>query len=310
MSREVTDGFSTFDADSVAVALSGNGQHLAAGDLGGRVYLWDIPRDRLLIQHTTPEGSRVHRVAFARTAPLLATGAFERPDVPVRLWQLNPAGPRHSLGSEGWQVRELAVDAAGEQVLALVDVGLARLVLMLWRVNEDARPFSAPVDSDEAHVALSGDGATAVVSELSGALRIWRGAPWAAAFEGRVEGAATLQRLALAEDGATLWGAAGSTLFRYDISGEVPALVATVELPEAGAVVRGLEVLDDGRAIAVTRPASGGLRVWSADSGDLIATVEGGCRCEAHAISGDGRTVACDCVPEPEIRVWSLPTPL
>jgi len=298
-----------FKFDAVAVALSADGRYLAAGDLGGRLSLWDTENKRLLIQDTLPEGNRVHRIAFGVTSPVLVSGTFGTPDAPLRVWQVKPAGRRHTLGREGWQVSSLALDAGGAQALGLVDIGAGKLKVMIWGVDDGEERYMASVLSDRAFVAFSGDGATAALSDAGGFIHVYRGAPWAELYAKRIEGATSLQRLALSEDGRTLWGTSANHIFRYDIT-EAPVLTATVNIGDAETVVSALDPVSHGRVVAVERPEAGGLRVWDSDQGKLLAEVVGGCRCESHAVSAQGGSIACDCVPDAVVRVWRLPTPL
>ena len=186
---EIGASYDEFKIDAIAVALSSDGRYLASGDLGGRLSVWDTQSKRLLIQDTLPEGNRVHRVSFAAAAPVLVSGTFGNPDAPFRLWQVKPAGPRHTLGREGWQVVAQAVDAPGAQLLALMDVGGGKLKLMLWGIDDAEERFMTTLLGDEAQIALSGDGGTAAISDSGGFIHIYRGSPWAEVFSKRFEGA-------------------------------------------------------------------------------------------------------------------------
>ncbi|TNF38322.1 MAG: hypothetical protein EP329_00805, partial [Deltaproteobacteria bacterium] len=298
-------GFDEFRLDGICVALSGDGRYLAGGDLGGRVSLWDTETKRLLIQDTLPEGNRVGAVAFARGTPTLVSGAFEAPDAPLRVWQVKPAGFRHTLGEERWQTRQLVLDDAGQRVLSLVDVGGEAAKLLLLGVDGGAPLLSVPHDG-MGFVSLSGDGKTVAASSTDGTVQVWRGEPLAEVVTQRFEGAATRQRLVLSGDGQKLWGAADNQVFHYVLD-PTPGLTKTVALASSEAVIRGLERLTDGRVVAVTRPQTGGVQLWDADDGHLLVDAQGGCRCEAYALSADGKTLACDCVPEAVIRLWHLP---
>ncbi|PKN58261.1 MAG: hypothetical protein CVU56_06355 [Deltaproteobacteria bacterium HGW-Deltaproteobacteria-14] len=299
-------GFEQYRLDGICVALSGDGSFLAAGDLGGRVTVWDTRRKRLLIQATLPEGNRVRRVAFARGAPVLVSGAFQAPDAPFRVWQTQPAGLRHTIGSLHWQARQLAIDDAGERLAALVEVGGGVTKIGVWGVDDAEPVLVATHEGESGFVSLSGDGRTVAASSQDGTLSVWRGSPLTLVAATVFEQAKTLQRVLLSRDGRLLWGAAGNQVFHYVVDSP-PVLERSVSVGGEDAVIRGLELLPDGRAVAVTRPEAGGVQLWDAATGRLLVDANGGCRCEAHALSADGRTLACDCVPDASIRVWRLP---
>lgn len=303
---KLTAGFEQYRLDGICVALSGDGNFLAAGDLGGRVTVWDTRRQRLLIQETLPEGNRVRRVGFARDAPVLVSGSFQAPDAPFRVWQTQPAGLRHTIGSLHWQARQLAIDDAGKRLLGLVDVGKGEAKVALWGIDDAEPILIAAHDGENGFVSLSGDGETAVASSQDGTLRVWRGTPMKLVATTRFENAKTLQRLLLSRDGRMLWGAAGNQVFHYAVD-TPPVFERSVSIGGEDVVIRGLELLPDGRAVAVTRPEAGGVQLWDAATGRLLVDANGGCRCEAYALSADGRTLACDCVPDAAIRLWRLP---
>jgi|GEM_PF-2992132 len=324
----VSKGYEEFRLDGICVALSGDGLWLAAGDLGGRVTLWNTKTERLLIQDTLPEGNRVRTVGFARVAPVMVSGAFQAPDAPFRVWQMQPAGFRHTLGSMHFQARQLVIDDAGELLLGFMDVGNETNKIGVWGIDDGELRLAASHDG-EGFVSMSGDGRTVAAAGQDGTLRVWRAradavvpavpdganpdagsAPPVAKMElvatKRFESAATLQRLLLSKDGRAMWGAAGNQVFHYTLDGP-PTLARTVTIGAPGGVIRGLELLPDGRAVAVTRPKKGGVRLWDVDDGHLRVDAQSGCRCEAYALSGDGKSLACDCVPEASIRLWRLP---
>ncbi|MCB9733969.1 MAG: hypothetical protein H6745_15335 [Deltaproteobacteria bacterium] len=304
-------------ADTVCVALSGDAAYVGAGDLGGRVLAWSLAKsNRMLLQDSTPEGNRIGLVAFARNTPTLVSGAFTNPDAPLRIWQMAPAMQQKSLGEAGLEARDVSIsDDARLVAAAVVGEDLVQRVVLFEIGSGEAKLEARLPGAEQARVALAGGGTRLVAADDKGTLHVWDATEdWKEVLSRPVEGAAVkLDRLVLAADGKTLWAAGGAQVYRIDLQDlAAPSLVAvkTLGAGDRDDQVSGLTRLDDDRIVAVTRPRAGGLRLYDGDSGELLATLETGCRCEADAVATAGTLVACDCGSPSEIRFVPLSLPL
>jgi len=112
-------GITVLRRDAITLALSGDGQFLAAGDLAGQALLWDLPRGRFVWADPTPQGNRLGRVVFAAAAPIYLGGSFHEPDRPWRLWSAELLERRGELGESGWIGLDAALDDKGTRALTL-----------------------------------------------------------------------------------------------------------------------------------------------------------------------------------------------
>lgn len=309
-------GITVLRRDAIAMALSGDGTYLAAGDLAGQALLWDLAKGRFLWADPTPAGNRLGRVAFAGAAPLYVAGSFHEPDRPWRVYAADTLEKRAELGEAGWLGLDAAVDDAGHRAVTISSTrtGDAQR-LELWDLDRGALLTSLPLER-AARPAVAIDAAGDVVAwadELGQvAVLAWDGAGKAlkplmkdAVDVGDTE-ASRVQRLALSKDGATLYGANGARLIQWTVADRRRQEVALAE-PDP---IRGLHRVaraDGVTLVAVTRPEAGGLRLFGAD-GKLIGALDTGCRCETHALSLDGKVAACGSADQSELR-WGRLAP-
>lgn len=319
-------GIKVWRRDAVALALSGDGRFLAAGDLAGQALLWDLQRERFLWADPTPEGNRLGRVVFATQAPLYLIGAFHEPDRPWRLWSAEALERRAELGEPGWIGVDAAMDASGARAVTLSSSrdGLAQR-LELWDLAAPRVLLSLPIEhASRGAVAIDRSVKRVAVADDLGGVTVFElgdgeGATPLPIFESRAAQGADadklrVSRVALSAGGEALYGAVGARLMMWSLGAE--GGVRSVDLGPGGSApdvagaepasppIRGLHRVARGGAevmVAITRPVDGGLVMYD-ESGAAFGYLDTGCRCEIHALSADGQMAACGCVEASELR--------
>ncbi len=305
-------GITALRRDAITLALSGDGQFLAAGDLAGQALLWDLPRGRFVWADPTPEGNRLGRMVFAAGAPIYLGGSFHEPDRPWRFWSADLLERRGELGESGWIGLDAALDDKGTRALTLSSSrDGAQQRLELWDIGKmvvgaspNATPAAALVTVPVARatrgsVALDAVGARfALADELGGvtvmAVAADPTAPPLEVFKTQSEAGthedSRVSKLTLSADGATLYGSIGPRLMTWPLTegGKTSSLVigASVDAPR--------EVAGHGQPFG---PSAGGLdpirglhRVTRTDAVTLVVVtrpVAGGLRFYA----GDGQPI-------------------
>jgi WD40 repeat protein len=177
---------------AVSVAFSPAGTHVAAGDLFGGVWVWDLgaPQQPQLLG-THPSKARVNSVAFSPDGTRLASagsakedawgpergrgfgpGTDQSPDWPIRIWDLaNPSRPPLMLTGQESQAHALAFSPDGRRLASAGGDGGLRV----WDISQPRLP---PLKL-HAHelgarsVAFSPDGARLATGGADYSVRIW-----------------------------------------------------------------------------------------------------------------------------------------
>jgi WD40 repeat protein len=147
----------------VSSALSSDGNHLATGDYGGQVYVWDLESKlpiKIIDAHTDP----VRCVSLSDNGNMLATGCS---DSSVIIWDV----------ATGSAIQEIETDSSSERSIELSDNGTLLLTRSiggpaeLWDVGSGRtlRKFGRRTVA----AALSGDGSVIATGSYDGAVRIW-----------------------------------------------------------------------------------------------------------------------------------------
>lgn len=301
-------GITVLRRDAIAIALSGDGGFLAAGNLAGQALLWDLAKGRFLWADPTPAGNRLGRVAFAGVAPIYLAGSFHEPDRPWRVYSASALEMLGELGEAGWIGIDAALDDNGRRALTLSSTrsGDAQR-LELWDLDKKVALVSQPLArAARPAVALDGQGAVLAWADELGHVDAlaWDGQQTRVLLKETIDvgdtEASRVQRLAISQDGATLYGANGVRILVWSLA---DGKRQETTLAEADPI-RGLHRVaraDGVTLIAVTRPEAGGLRFFGVD-GKLIAALDTGCRCETHALSLDGKVAACGSAEQSELR--------
>jgi hypothetical protein len=303
------EGIQRFDKDVITLALSGDGKFLVGGDLAGQALLWDLKARHYLWADPTPENGRIGRVAMSEVGGVYVAGAFEEPDRPMRAWAADKPERRGVYGAERAIAIDVAINADGRfaALLSSTKEGDKQRV-SLWEVGKDTPLFDMDVPQARVGaVAIDAEGGLVAVADDLGGVSLYGRDGTRQDLNARTPEAMTgrFSRLAfgpLAKGDAgpkgQLWAARGNQVTAFPIGGGD----GKAEAPIAdSAPVRGLHRMSDGRIVAVTRPESGGLALFSTD-GVRIGVLDAGCRCETHALASGGTMAACGCTPSSEVR--------
>ena len=151
--------------------VSADGSRIAAGDLNGRVIVWDLHSGEIIAELAGGgEGSNLPELAAVPHSGWFAEGGS---DGIVRLWDPDrPEAPQQTLGvkvGSGVEAVEVSPDGA-----SLVSVSGTHQV-QVWRLSDGmlVQRFSGP-PSTNSDVAFNGDGSLVAISSADGAVHIWR----------------------------------------------------------------------------------------------------------------------------------------
>ena len=329
---KLAEGWRSLDRDAAGLALSSDGRWLVSGDLGGHVAYFDRqhPDGTRFVWGELAKAGRVRAVACAEAAPTCIAAGSDGPDHSLRRHDLTTLAdrpvvalspvlvPPTTAGATQADALATALSADGVRQIALLALGGEALggQVLLTSGPTFERLGAFPVPRAGGALALVADGGVAVWASPGGGL--WRfdfphpaaGTPLPGAGFRVAEGP-TLSHLA-ARRNATgdliIHGAEGTTVhvWALPVSGEPHGDPNVARLQDAGvegsgAPIRGLHRVGD-HTVAVTRPSGGGLGLWDADNGKLLATLATDCPCEAHALSADGSTAACRCATGAWVR--------
>jgi WD40 repeat protein/transcriptional regulator with XRE-family HTH domain len=264
-----------------SLALSADGEYLAAGAASGEVYLWRIADRRLLLTLPAHTANAV-AVAMSGDGSLVAGGSF---DGTVCLWKAEGGVLLVTLHGHTGRILAVALSGDGRLLASASFDGTVRL----WQVQTGR--LLATLDGHAGGVwgvSLSGDGRLVVSGGADGAVRVWEssGGRLVAALHGHI---------------GAVWGVASSADGRIVASGGADGAVRVWE-PGAGACrcileehaggVRGVALSGDGRLIA-SGGYDGTVRLWDADTGRPSSALhEHASGVRSVALSGDGRLVA------------------
>jgi len=109
-----------------ALALTGNGNTLAAGSRSGRIFLWNLATGT---DPSVLEGRNsvqlIHNLAFSPDGKMLASGGAN--DRFVRLWEVPSGKELRHLGKHNWPVTGVAFSPDGHSLAACTDTSV-----LLW----------------------------------------------------------------------------------------------------------------------------------------------------------------------------------
>jgi WD40 repeat protein len=162
---------SASDRFLTALAISGDGRSVAAGDASNRVIVWDLGSGRITAR-LGPKSAveQVTRVTYVPHSTIVAVAST---DGTVRLFDTaNPAQPLRTLGEVGSPaVKALDVSANGTYLAAASEDRNVRV----WRISDGTleKKIGGP-PSASTDVAFSPDGKLVALATADGAVHIWQ----------------------------------------------------------------------------------------------------------------------------------------
>jgi WD40 repeat protein len=161
---------SASDRILTALAISGDGRRVAAGDASNRVIVWDLASGDIVARlGVRSAADQATRVTYIPRSTLVAVAST---DGTVRLFDTaNPAQPLHTLGQVGSPaVKALDVSADGAYLAAASEDRNVRV----WRISDGtlAKMIGGP-PSTSTDVAFSPDGKLVALAAADAAVHIW-----------------------------------------------------------------------------------------------------------------------------------------
>jgi WD40 repeat protein len=153
-----------------ALAISGDGRSVAAGDVSNRVIVWDLSNGGIIARlGPGADNDQVTRVAYVPHSTLIAAAST---DGTVRLFDLaKPEQSPRTLGESGApQVKALDVSTDGAHLVTASEDRKLRV----WRISDGMREqtIDGP-PSTSTDVAFSLDGKLVALAAADGAVHIW-----------------------------------------------------------------------------------------------------------------------------------------
>ncbi len=298
-----------------SVALSPNGQVIAAGAGDFAVHLWSLTnpgRPKAIGQPHTGHKDTIYSVAFSPDGRTLASGSG---DSTIRLWDVRqpanaaPLGP--PLTGLGGTVYSLAFSPDGH----LLAAGSADRTTRLWNLKDASAPVALgqPLTGASNYiqsVAFSPDGRILAAGSRDRTIRLWDianpGAPIPLGQPLTGPGKAVFS-VAFSPDGHTLaGGSADDTVRLWDVTKpDTPTLIAS-PLTGPQSWVNWVTFAPNGRSLAAAS-SDGKLWIWDTASRRVIAQLPHPAPVTSAVFLHDN-TVASSAA-DGVIRIWGLPGP-
>jgi len=280
-----------------SVALTADGELVAAGTSAGEVWLWRVA-DRTPLVKVQGHTDGVFGVALSTDGHLAASGGG---DGTVRLWETSSGLPLATLEGHAGTVWGVALSADGN----LVASGSADGTVRLWETSSGRlRATWQGHTGGVFGVALSADADLVASGGGDGTVRLWEsttGRPLAT-LQGHT---GTVWGVALSADGHVVASGGGDGTVRLWESRTGRSL-ATLHGHATGGVWR-VALSADGQLV-VSGGGDGTVRLWETSSGRPLATLEGHTGAVfGVALPADGHLVASGS-GDGTVRLWETST--
>lgn len=286
-----------------SIAISPDGQQLAAADAMGTITVWDLaeesPAGRLLVT----ADSRINFLSFSPDGLRLATGEH---DGTIRLWDAETGqAVGQPLSGHTGQVWSVAFSPDGQRLASAADDGS----ILLWDV-ETGKVIGEPLSGHSAEVwsvAFSPDGSLLASGGADNAVWLWdaqTGEPIGNPLTGHAN---WVWSVAFSPDGK--WLASGSfdnTVMIWDVKTHEPLFRLPLEgHPGHTDWVRCVSFSPDGTWLASSGD-DGTIRLWDATTGDSVGELLEARRGEVWSIvfSPDGSRLAAGA--EEGVTLWDM----
>jgi WD40 repeat protein len=295
-----------------AVALTSDGQVLAAGGTDKTVRLWRIG-ERTPVQLGMPltgATETIFSVVFSPNGKLLAVGGGDRT---VRLWNVarpeNPEPLGDPLTGAGNTVYSIAFSPDGRTLAA----GSADNQVHLWDVSDPLRPKArSPLTGFTNYVQavnFSPDGRTLAAGSADNTVRLWdvttEPTPLGAPLTGPARKVFTV---AFSPDGRTLAaGSADKGVYVWDLA-DPRAPRSQPPLTGAGSWINSVVFSPDGRTLAAGS-SDNTVQLWDVTSRTVRHSLQHPSPVTALAFGADGKRLATGAT-DGVARLWAVPGPV
>jgi WD40 repeat protein len=273
-----------------------DGNHLRAVTLDNErtARIWDIPTGQPIGMLEGHDG-KIWDVVFTRDGSRALTGSE---DGTARIWDMATGAPMAVLRGHGRVVSSVAFSAEGRYAIT---ASLGETVRVWDATTGDqlaARDIPGKTYGYAPAIALASGGRIAVTGFSDATAHVWDVATCADAhilqpkgYPNRSGGVAAIAEAALDEKGARLFTVEAIIVpgYGHDYALHLWDAVNGTFISEIGKSRDGWVGFDRAGTIAITTGRDGGLRLWNANTGALIAERPGdGEKCHRVALTSDG----------------------
>jgi WD40 repeat protein/serine/threonine protein kinase len=273
------------ETKSISVAFSRDGLLLASGSFLGSLKLWDAQTEMPLIRTIPAHAHTISALAFSSDGRRLASASFDRF---VRVWDVTTGERLLDLRHSGL-VRCVAFSPDGRRLAS----GGEDKIVRIWDATTGREVLGLRGHTDWcASVAFGPDGRRLASAGRDGTIRLWDATP--------LEGHEGQEALTFSQHSDEVWTVAVSPDGRRVASAGFDKVVRVWDAQtggeilgfrEHGSVVFRLAWQPDGHRIASAGWADGSftVKVWDAQTGDVLFSLPSGPEYFALAFSPDGR---------------------
>ncbi len=254
-----------------SIALSPDGNTIAAGDSNGTVHVLDAAsgEERAILQGHT---GYVTSVAFSPDGEYLVSASNYIYDLTIRVWQVSTGEQQTLRDHYLWPIQSLAYSPDG----AMIAYGTAEGTIHLWNPTTDEAPriLTQPANGGEIlSLAYSPDGQQLVAGDSKGSIHVWQLAENdnPITLTGHTQ---SVNRVRFSPDGTLIASGSEDGTIRLWQTAPASELDPMQTQATGGEAVSGLSFSPDGSQLA-SGNKDGRVQVWDVASHTVIAQKRG-----------------------------------